>query len=201
MIKFIPVKFIVALIFVLGLIAYFVFDHFDKSSLYNTVSKAIAAVTLIIVFVDSTGTWRFIWKLHTRWFNENICPDLQGTYEGKLISSWNGGTEIPNAKLIIKQTLFRITVKQITGESHSYSKIADIIRFDYENKLYKLYYIYLNEPRDSVQDRSLPHSGAADLRIIIGKNISLEGRYFNDPKIRSTTGEMHFQRISKDSTF
>jgi hypothetical protein len=202
MIRFIPLKFSVGTIAFLVLVPFLVLQQFGEPNLYNNFFRSVSIAVVLLTTINSLGLWRIFWWLRPRWCNQHIFPDLQGTYKGKLISSWNGHPEILDAKLIIRQTLLHINVKLITDESVSFSKIADIVQYDREVNLFKLFYIYNNDPRDSVRDRSLPHIGAADLSIKIrGKEISLEGRYFNDPKIRVTTGEMHFTRVSSEAEF
>jgi hypothetical protein len=202
MIRFIPAKWGVATIAFLVLVPFLVLQQFGEPNLCNNFFRSVTIAVVLLTTINSLGLWRIFWWLHPRWFNQHIFPDLQGTYKGKLIPSENGRPEIPDAKLIIRQTLLHIKVKLITDESVSFSKIADIVHFDREVNLFKLFYIYYNDPRDSVRDRSLPHIGAVDLRINIrGKEISLEGRYFNDPKSRTTTGEMHFTRVSSEAEF
>lgn len=202
MIRFVPVKWVVVAVALLVGLPFLALQHFGEPNLYGNFFRSVTVAVLLLTLINSLGLWRIFWRLCPGWFNRRIFPDLQGTYEGTLISNWNGGTEIPGAKLIIRQTLLHIKVKQITGESYSFSKIADIVHFDRDVNLFKLFYIYFNEPRDSVRDRSLPHIGAADLSINIrGREISLEGRYFNDPKIRATTGEMRFTRVSREAEF
>jgi hypothetical protein len=202
MIRFIPVKWLVTAIALLVGLPFLALQHFGEPNPYGNFFRSVTIAVLLLTVINSLGLWRVFWWLCPGWFNRRIFPDLQGTYEGTLISNWNGGTEIPGAKLIVRQTLLHIKVKQITGESQSFSKIADIVHFDRDVNLFKLFYIYFNEPRDLVRDHSLPHVGAADLSICVrGKGISLEGRYFNDPKIRTTTGEMHFTRVSREADF
>ena len=202
MIRFIPLKIIVIVIALSVGLPFVILQYFFEPELLRNFFRSVTIAVFLLTIINSAGLWRWLWCINPGWFNKHLFPDLQGTYEGTLISHWEGGTEIPGAKLIIKQSLLHIKVKQVTDESYSFSKIADIVHFDRDINLFKLFYIYLNEPRDSVRDRSLPHVGAADLSIHIrGKEISLEGRYFNDPKIRTTTGEMDFTRVSKEAEF
>lgn len=202
MIRFIPLKVIIVVIAIFVGLPFFLLQQFYDPELIRNFFRSVTIAVVLLTAINSMGLWRSLWRINPKWFNRNIFPDIQGTYSGKLISSYNGGTEIPDASLIVKQSLLYIKVKQVTGESHSFSKIADIVHFDRDMNMFKLYYIYLNEPRDSVRDRSLPHIGAADLSIILdGKDISLEGRYFNDPKSRATTGEMQFTRTSHQADF
>ncbi len=202
MIRFVPLKVIVIVVAIFVGLPFFLLQQFYEPHLVRNFFRAVTIAVVLLTAINSMGLWRCIWRIKPSWFNKNIFPDIQGTYTGKLISSYNGGTEIPDASLIVKQSLLHIKVKQVTGESYSFSKIADIVHFDRDMNIFKLYYIYLNEPKDSVRDRSLPHIGAADLSITIrGKDVGLEGRYFNDPKSRATAGEMHFKRTSHHAEF
>ena len=201
MIRFLPIKWIVSVIAILVLLP-FAYLHNGGADLFASFSKSVGVAVIALLIINSLGLWRYTWRLFPSWFNRRICPDLQGTYKGTLTSSWEGGMEIPDVKLVIRQNLLYIKVKQISGESVSFSEIADLMHVDRNEGLFRLVYVYKNEPKDSVQDRSLPHFGVATLSVgMKNKRLCLDGRYFNDSRIRQTTGEMHFQRTSNNANF
>ncbi len=118
--------------------------------------------------------WRWSWigliGLHT-------ITNLSGRYNGKLISSYKGKTEIP-LSLEIVQTWTKIIVYIRTGtdSSESYSYMASI--FEVDDKSSQLTYTYTNQPFSAIADADMqPHDGTA--RLVFRKDGSVIGTYFN----------------------
>lgn len=201
MIRFIPQKLVIGLIGAAVALPMFGLIILSGLPPLNSFFTSVSIAVVILTAINSLGLWRILWKLSPTWFNRHIFPDLQGTYVGTVSSTWNNGIEIPDVRLVVKQTLLHMKVMQKTKESTSFSRIADLVRIDPDVQAFKLVYVYFNEPRDKVLERSLPHAGVADLNITIENDITLTGRYFNDPAIRATRGEMLFMRISQEANF
>lgn len=157
-----------------------------KAVLYK-IPQAVTIYAVLFLLFE-----KYLWRWHALngWLVK--IPDLQGTWEGELISTWvNPETgEKPNpipTKLVIKQTFNKIECYLYTEESSSYSMAADFFRAMGDQIL--LSYTYTNRPRQSVRERSEVHDGAALLRITdSGKGLS--GEYWSS---RKTTGEMKFK--------
>jgi hypothetical protein len=118
-------------------------------------------------------------------------PDLQGTWEGELQSTW----ENPQTKqvippiaviLVIRQTFSSASCTIFTKESESYSRAAQIA-VDEESGLISLSYNYTNRSRVRVRGRSPIHDGAAHLNVVTVPSRMLEGEYWTS---RCTTGEI-----------
>jgi SMODS-associating 2TM, beta-strand rich effector domain len=125
-------------------------------------------------------------------------PDLEGTWDGEVRSTWTNpatGAGIPPipSKLVIKHKFSSISCVLLTGESRSDSVTAQINDDDDSNVL-QLSYVYTNKPRARVRFRSEIHDGAAILTIKEENGLVLEGEYWTG---RKTTGEMMFRRVSR----
>jgi hypothetical protein len=118
-------------------------------------------------------------------------PNLQGTWEGTLESTWiDPGTGQPRLAipviLVVQQSFSSISCAMLSQESSSFSNAAQITAED-ETAVLRLSYNYTNRPKAAVRDRSQMHDGAATLRIITAPQLALEGEYWTD---RKTTGDI-----------
>ena len=123
-------------------------------------------------------------------------PDLNGTWEGELVTTWKdpdtGATppSIP-ATVSIRQTLFSTAVSLHTGESHSHSTRCQL-EADRGAQIYRVWYSYDNRPRAEVSHRSARHEGVAWLELDLSEDQDrLVGQYFTD---RRTRGDMDLRR-------
>lgn len=162
---------------------------------WEAVKKMPDAVTLYVTlaFVFTKWLWRL--PLFQDWLVP--FPNLQGTWNGELKSTWKDadGRTIPPipATLVIRQTFSSVSCALFTQESESYSAAAQISR-DEESETLHLNYNYSNRPKATIRDRSAIHDGAAHLRIIERPGRALEGEYWTG---RCTTGEMSFKFRSR----
>ncbi len=118
-------------------------------------------------------------------------PDLQGTWQGTLQTTWkdpNTGETPPPIPmiLVIKQSFESISCVLHTKESASYSNAASLTEDD-SSGIKKISYNYTNTPKVMVRDRSAVHNGAAILIIGSKPKRFLEGEYWTN---RKTTGSM-----------
>lgn len=118
-------------------------------------------------------------------------PDLEGTWEGTLQTTWIGPktkkalTPIPFI-LVIRQSFNSINCVMYTKESNSYSTTANFMN-EGESGIKRLSYVYTNRPDASIRDRSEVHDGAAILTIVSKPKRKLEGEYWTS---RKTTGSI-----------
>lgn len=160
--------------------------------------KSISTVTFIVgtVFVlVANWTWRTLW----RWLpflDKVFFPDLNGTWTGTLQTTWKdpatGVTPGPiQTTVTIRQGLFDISIKQVTGESTSHSKRV-IAEADPNADRYGLWYSYDNRPKAEFHHRSTQHEGVAWLEISLGDAPDiLTGQYYT---ARRTNGDMTLTR-------
>ena len=146
-------------------------------------------VGAISVVVTLFNKYAWAWSIFRGWYVNR--PDMRGTWEVELRSSWiNPGTGEGIAPItayaVIRQTLGSLSFRLMTPESRSIL-IAHSIEHE-QDGLFKLACIYRNEPRIDLQGvKSAIHHGAFTLEIHGSPVESLEGHYWTD---RQTTGTM-----------
>ncbi|MEO7982541.1 MAG: hypothetical protein ABI688_00540 [Bacteroidota bacterium] len=142
--------------------------------------STLSIIVLAILFVNKIGwKWPFF-----RWLVD--IPNLNGRYEGKIISSYKKdgqqeNTEKPcvieikqNASFIHVQAYFEDPkTAQDTSKSHSISE--EIVKE--KSGFYSLHYIFLSES-DVLQIELNNHGGTAKLNYYPDKK-RLEGSYYN----------------------
>lgn len=161
--------------------------------LYKAISTVVFLLGTVIVAI-ANSIWRWVWA-RVPVLNRVFFPDLNGMWKGTLKSSWvddDGNAKGPiSSEIIIRQSLFAISVKQKTGESRSYSTRV-IAEADPNADRYKLWYSYSNTPLSEVQARSAPHDGVAWLEINLLEDPSLlVGQYYS---ARGTRGDLEVRR-------
>jgi len=125
-------------------------------------------------------------------------PDLQGTWEGELQSTWiNPETKqgIPplTMVLVIRQSFSSVSCTMFTKESESYSRAAQIA-VEEETGAISLSYNYTNRSKATIRTRSPIHDGAAHLKVVTLPSRMLEGEYWTG---RCTTGQMKLRFSSR----
>lgn len=143
-------------------------------------------VVIILWFGFATFAWR--WRIFRKWLV--VFPDLDGTWQGEIQTTWKdteGNTPAPiPAILTIRQTFGRVSCVMRTAEMSSWSYLADFW-LDTDEQIRKLGYSYTSTPKLSVQERSDPHEGTMILEIIGDPVSKLKGIYWTT---RKTTGEV-----------
>jgi|SRR6266851_2110967 len=147
----------------------------------------VVTIYTVLYFLFTTWIWRF--PFLQSWLVP--FPDLQGTWQGTLQTTWQDpdtSKPLPPIPviLVIKQSFDAISCVMYTQESISYSDAAILIQED-DSGLKKLSYVYTNTPGLAARGRSPIHHGAAILRIITTQERSLQGEYWTN---RKTTGEL-----------
>lgn len=150
------------------------------------------------VGVAMIGLWlwdRWLWRTGPAQKFRAIPHDLRGTWKGTLTSQWTDPlTSLPipakPAYLVIHQTWSAVSVTLLTDESASQSSLAKVKA---EDNSASLDYMYLNEPKSSIEHRSRMHHGSTSLAISGRPAIRLYGRYWTD---RESRGELDFKQHS-----
>jgi hypothetical protein len=164
---------------------------------WEAVKKLPEVVTVFVVLRFLFTKWFWRWRWFKGWLIQ--FPDLQGTWEGELESTW----ENPETKqrpaaikifLVIRQTFSTITCTLFTKESVSYSKAAQIAK-DEEADAISLSFSYTNRSKATIRERSAIHDGAAHLRVVSIPSQMLEGEYWTS---RCTTGDMKLRFYSQE---
>ncbi len=158
----------------------------------------------LVVTIISTGIvgmtsaiWRRVWKQFPL-IGRKLFPDLTGTWEGELVSTWTNSARDQAALPIpvtiwIRQGIFSTSIKLRTGESISYSTRC-LLEADHEAGRFRFWYSYDNNPRAQYRHRSARHEGVAWLELDIDTDPErLVGCYYTD---RKTSGDITTRRVS-----
>ena len=134
---------------------------------------------------------KYIWRWRIlRTIGVVKIPDLNGTWNGYVTSSFDEHTKKYDATLRISQNWTQISIILETNYSKSRSIIAAIITEDPNSTV--LNYEYLNEPKLDAKDTMHTHRGTA--RFTIQSNgKALEGEYYTG-RDRLNFGILNFKR-------
>lgn len=156
---------------------------------WEALKKLPEAIGIYSILLLAFTTWAWRLRFLKGWLVP--YPELEGTWEGTLESTWvdpRTGQRKPSIPilLVIKQSFSAISCVMHSKESMSYSNAAQISTDD-ESGIVRLSYNYTNRPKATVRDRSEIQDGAAILRIVTEPQRALEGEYWTS---RKTTGDM-----------
>lgn len=156
------------------------------------------AIALVLTFlITSKMPARLIWAI-ARYFNGSLYPDLNGVWEGEIITEKN---ETMAARAIIRQALLHTEIDMHTQSAKSVTLEATPVM---EGGQFKLYYSYRAKPK-TVGYGAYTGTTIFDIRMVnIDENTALElsGYYYTD---RLTRGSTRLRQISpsvdRDVTF
>lgn len=131
---------------------------------------------------------KWLWKVKVCGIKLSSIPDYNGTWEGTICSSHNGGAMI-SCTLEIKQTWSEIVCRLKTDKSCSYSVAASISTEIGPNE--GLVWRYVNTPRNNCKADMQMHHGVS--RATINDVGELECDYYNCSRERNTCGTIKFR--------
>jgi hypothetical protein len=181
-------------------VAWFVTAAYSGVDLTNFISfiKLLpTVVTVDLLLIGIFVKWAWKWRIFREWLVP--FPDLQGTWQGVILSSWvnpdtNNRVDPIPCILSIKQSFTKISCVMRTMEMTSYS-FAEDFRIEADNQIRQFCYSYTSRPLPSATDRSPIHEGSI-IFSIIGKPVKkLFGYYWT---ARKTTGEIELTYRCKD---
>ena len=117
-------------------------------------------------------------------------PDLNGVWNGYVVSSFDKHAKEDKATIKISQTWTRIVIILETNYSKSSSLIAAIVTEDPSGTI--LSYEYLNEPKPNAKHTMHAHRGTARLTLKSEGKV-LEGEYYTG-RDRQNFGILRFER-------
>jgi hypothetical protein len=161
------------------------------TSLLSFFSAAVFVATIALLAWD-----RWLWKVQVIQSTTGVPRDLSGTWEATLESFWTdpktGQSPPPKTVyVVIRQTSSKASVTLISDESRSKSSIARVIK---EDDSWILHYIYSNEPRLELRERSPIHHGSGVLSAVGNPVVRLSGGYWTD---RDSKGNLSLNRRMK----
>jgi len=158
--------------------------------------------SLAVVIAVAFDLW--LWKL----------PKMRGWCNRPLISgTWittikphpdshipEGGNRGPiTAARIIEQTFWTLSVVQVSKESDSLTKVAELVAPNGDSKERKvLYATYDNQPQMSQRPRSYGHLGGTRLTVIGDRPNHMSGTYWTD---RLTMGSLELDLRTRKTNF
>lgn len=142
-------------------------------NLFGYIGEAIGITTIVMLWFNQWG-WRLKW---IRLLHE--VPVLASKYKGTFISDFDNVER--NGTLTVSQTFLNVSVVFKTDESNSRCMLASFSKV--QGQIY-LIYIYQNEPRAEIQDKSPIHYGTTMLNV--SDPSKLEGNYYNGRKYRGS---------------
>lgn len=208
--------------------ASFIYLDYRGINLRNTGSWGYASmvvtamVTILVWMGKSKPWWRFFWSSPYFWqparryLNQNLCPDLNGKWEGAIRSNFaldkpggELGSPIP-CTVKIEADWFNIKIWMKTESLDSFTKLV-VIEKDSDEDAFVLSYIYeakLHNPSPG-DDRS--HWGAGKIKVEWEEDEpTLRGHYWTDrcwhgctdsadptKVVKNTAGQIELSRISR----
>lgn len=118
-------------------------------------------------------------------------PDLHGTWEGRIASSFDAHATKYDATIGIRQSWARISIDLRTPDSRSHSLTAAILTED-QNAI-MISYEYLNEPMLNAKATMHTHRGTARFTLTPDSQ-TLEGEYYTG-RDRQNFGVLSFRRL------
>lgn len=152
-------------------------------------------VLLFLAWMFSIFAWK--WKILQGWLVP--FPDLNGTWEGDIQTTWKNPEtgEVPGpipVILTIKQSFTKISCVMRTAEMTSRSYLAGFW-IDSDEQVRMLGYCYTSKPSTIVAERSQPHDGTIIFEIVGSPVSKLRGTYWNG---RKSTGDVTLTFRTKD---
>jgi len=173
-------------------------SNFDWPQWLVSAPSVVGAYALLYRVFDK---WFWRTPLAQRsWFLE--VPDLSGTYDGKLTSTYRDNTGDNMAidiSLVIQQTWTNMSVEMAvtSGTSTSWSMSA-VGSISQDGTATRLIYLYRNKVNPGLADEDMrDHEGVADLRV--KTDGTLEGSYFNARKREGTIQAIRRTAREKDA--
>jgi SMODS-associating 2TM, beta-strand rich effector domain len=170
--------------------------HLAKSGLASTMAipwyvelPTFATLTFAIYFIATHFTWRAKWF---RFVFRVRIPDLNGTWEGYLVSSFDKDKQV-KCSLTIEQTWNSIGLTFETDQSRSCNGITGIAVQSPGGA--RLIFEYINTPKAFAATEEMHrHEGTQWLTLVDdGKELTLGGEYYTGSE-RKTYGVVSLRR-------
>ena len=140
-------------------------SNFDSPQWLVSAPSVVGVYALLYQFFD-----RLFWRTSVAqrsWFTE--VPDLSGTYDGKLTSTFRdsaGNNVVIDISLVIQQTWTKMSVEMaVTSGSSTSRSISAVGSISQDGTATRLIYLYQNKVNPGIADDDMhDHEGVADLR-------------------------------------
>jgi hypothetical protein len=160
------------------------------TDLWSAFRIGYKAIPLVLIAAVAFATYAWKWRMFRGWLVP--FPDLNGTWEGVIETTWENPEtgKIPGpipVILSIKQSFVRISCVMRTAEMTSHSFLADFW-LNGDEQIRMLGYSYRSDPLPSVRDRSHLHNGTVLFQLVGDPVVKLNGSYWTS---RNSAGEIH----------
>lgn len=184
------VYFILAVISIFGsMIIAFLLNCLINVMPFIELTVSIAAFSVFGILYKLFNKYIWKWKWVKKFGIENT-PNLNGTWEGELQSSYFDFKISQPATLVIEQTWTQICIKGEFNKSSSSSDTASL-KINSGGGIKLLYSYYNDKAPEFYQEGTSNHRGYANLEII--ENVA-KGNYFNDPTNNSNHGKLKLEK-------
>ncbi|RBW43125.1 hypothetical protein DS885_13860 [Psychromonas sp. B3M02] len=149
-------------------------------------------IPVLICFVGITWllgvyVWRWLWKMPVIGvlLNEKVCPDLNGSWTGKTISTYKDEQGNPYEKeveMVIKATFFGFDIRLVSVDKYQRSTVmqSEILK-DPRDGVFYLSYIFESVVDQPKETDDAKFDGAARLLVRFEDNdIKLVGKYWTN---------------------
>ena len=163
------------------------------------VPRTINTVVLTVVLIVGVGAkflWRPLWRL-VPGLNRWVFPDLNGTWEGELHTTWvdpetGKGSGPIKAVVTIAVDWFDASIRMQTDKMQSFSNRVFLEREKGTN-VFRVWYGYQHKPTAASQPGNPPHDGMAYLEFDTANPSTLRGQYYTS---RHTSGDFELEHAS-----
>lgn len=157
-------------------------------------SPLSAVVTILVVVLLVFEKWAWSWPLVSSLVGR---PDVRGTWKGVVKSSaktpsYSSEPAPVEVYMVVRQTFSELHLRLFSAESQSLSLAAALAMEAPEQ--FSVTWVYRNEPRHLLKDKSPVHHGGGLLRLGGSKLSTMMGHYWTD---RSTSGELELTLVSR----
>ncbi|MEH0668245.1 hypothetical protein [Vibrio owensii] len=160
----------------------------DGIAVISKITMPVLIIFIAITWLAGTYLWRVIWKIPyigTTLLNQKVCPDLNGTWVGEVVSTFkdeNGDKIKKPVELVVKASFFKFDIRLVSVDQYQRSTVvqSEIYKDPRDGSFY-LSYIF-----ESVVDLPLAtddskFDGSAKLRVgFNGDKVDLTGVYWTN---------------------
>lgn len=165
--------------------------NLQPTIVWSAIGSAVS-VTLAIRFIFLKWAWK--WFSILEHFHK--IPNIEGSWNGRFVSTWKASPEAecasgPIEVTITQPDLYTLKITQRSGESisHSYGESFEFL----QDGTVMVNFSYKNDPNATVRERSQISYGTARYELTKNANSrELKGNYFTD---RKSTGSINLRTV------
>lgn len=165
--------------------------EFFKNDGFDVVARLTVPILFIFVgltWLLGTYVWRAVWKIPyigTELLNQKVCPDLNGTWVGEVVSTFKDKDGNPYRKpvtLDIKASFFNFDIRLISDDQYQRSTVVQSeVYKDHRDGSFYLSYIFESVVDQPLETDDSKFDGSAKLNIRFNESeMSLVGTYWTN---------------------